>query len=362
MALKRIFIMIAAVALTSAAVADNAIVASKKYVDDFIAEYQNKVPGAGTDKLMIYDESPDGIGEKDIVSSLGENTSAADVPNVGAVKAGMDGKQDTINGTAGYVMTGTGNAGDVGERAIYGTNTNYANALVTAETVNTGVINAVNSSLIQVNESGSQDQNGTLWEISDSLVALSTRLLPVGYTQLEWIQSDGTQYINTGIKSTSSTFFTLEVMFASRGSGYRFFGNGGDGVSAGFSASSNKLFINSTSNAAVETFGLFNKKAIITYAGTNVNINGTDYTCPQAKAKNTNIYINARADSLNTRVGAGKWFRVKIGNSSGLQGDFIPASKVENDVTVVGMYDMVSGEFFRDAAGGNFIAGPSVAN
>ena len=174
MSIRRIFITTAAVMLTSAAFADSASVTSKKYVDDFMTGYQNKIPGSGTNKLMIYDSNEsDGINQKAIVSELGTSTSAANVPNVGAVKAGMNGKQDAINGTAGYVMTGTGYDGTVGEKPIYGTSSQYNSALVTAETVNTGVINAVNNSLIRVNEQGVQSDSGTLWEIVDDLTALN---------------------------------------------------------------------------------------------------------------------------------------------------------------------------------------------
>lgn len=42
--------------------------------------------------------------------------------------------------------------------------------------------------------------------------------------------------------------------------------------------------------------------------------------------------------------------------------NMISVNRVENNVTVVGMYDTVSGQFFRDGAGGNFIAGPAVGN
>ena len=174
MNIRRIFITIVAVMLTSAVFADTSSVTSKKYVDDFMTGYQNKIPGSGTNKLMIYDSNEsDGINQKAIVSELGSSTSAANVPNVGAVLNGLDGKQETFNGTAGYVMTGTDNTGYVGERAIYGTSSQYNSALVTAETINTAVTNAVNSSLIRVNEQGVQSDSGTLWEIVDDLTALN---------------------------------------------------------------------------------------------------------------------------------------------------------------------------------------------
>ena len=200
MNIRHIFMTIAAIMLASAVFADSSSVTSKKYVDDFMAGYQNKIPGSGADKLMIYDDT-DGIGAKQIVSSLGDDTGATNVPDVGAVKDALDGKQDTINGTAGYVMTGTGTPGEVGERAIYSTSLygdslvtpeTLSSALVTAETVNSGVINAVNNSLRRVNENGELDNNGTLWEIQDDLTALS-------------ICSDYTPATGTGVQNGTPT-------------------------------------------------------------------------------------------------------------------------------------------------------------
>ncbi len=170
MNIRRMFITTVAVLLTSAVFADTSSATSKKYVDDLMSGYQGKLPGSGANKLMIYDDET-GIGEKSIEATLGEN--ATSVPTVGAVKTGLNGKQDTITGAPGYVMTGTGYNGSVGEKPIYGTSSHYNSALVTAETVNTGVINAVNSSLIRVDENGDQDPNGTLWEIQDDLTALN---------------------------------------------------------------------------------------------------------------------------------------------------------------------------------------------
>jgi hypothetical protein len=95
----------------------------------------------------------------------------------------------------------------------------------------------------------------------------------------------------------------------------------------------------------------------IRYKGTTININGTDYTCSQASANSSNLYINARAGSLSTRVASGKWYSVQIGRGSTLQRDFIPAKNSDN---VVGMYDTVSKTFFTNAGSGTFTAGPVV--
>ena len=364
------FMTIAAVMSVSAVFADSSSVTSKRYVDDFMAGYQDKVPGSGADKLMIYDESPDGIGEKNIVSSLGESTSATDVPNVGAVKAGMDGKQDTINGTAGYVMTGMGTnrPGEVGERAIYGTAV-YSNSLVTAETVNTGVTNAVNSSLIRVDANGNPSDTGTLWEINTDLYAIG--VLPPGYTQLEWIRSSGTQYIDTGQALDTSTD-DIELVFQPTEIG----GNGNNIFGARNTTSSNAYTFglstgsyyrlgwgNSTINA--DLMGDTNKHTLrIEHNGGVFKLDGNVISELGNVAITTpnNATLFIVRNPSHTYAGYAKIYEYKKWRNGALVQHFIPASKVENNETIVGMYDTVSGTFFTDAAGGTFTAGPAVGN
>ena len=68
------------------------------------------------------------------------------------------------------------------------------------------------------------------------------------------------------------------------------------------------------------------------------------------------IYINARGDSLSTRVGKGRWYLVQIGSGSTLQRDFIPVRRDSDNA--VGMWDMVTKTFFENAGTGSFTAGP----
>ena len=182
------------------------------------------------------------------------------------------------------------------------------------------------------------------------------RGLPDGYTRLEYIQTSGTQYINTGITSSSSTFFYLEVMFES-GGGYRFFGNAK--ALAGFgSGGTSNLYVISTSTPVISNMtNVLGKKLTINYKGTNVKINGVDYACSQATTGPA-MYINARADSLSSRVASAKWYRVQIGSGTTIQGDFIPAKR--NNDNVVGMFDVISQTFFTNVGSGTFTAGPAV--
>ena len=371
MSIKRIFIAMTAIFAASAVFADNSSVTSKKYVDDLMSGYQGKLPGSGANKLMIYDDE-DGIGEKSIETTLGSG--ATGVPTVGAVKTGLDGKQDTITGTAGYVMTGTGNPGEVGEKPIYSTTNNYTDALVTAEMVNTGVTNAVNSSLIRVDTSGNPSDSGTLWEINTDLFALDVQpLLPNGYTRLLYIESTGTQYIDTGQaldtstddielvfqptkivaengnnifgarNTTSSNAYTFAL---SAGSYYRL-GWGNSTITAGLMGDTNKHTLRIEHNG-----GVFKLDGNVISELGNVAI-----TTPN----NATLFVVWNPS--RTYAGYAKIYEYKKWRNGELVQHFVPA---RNSSGVLGMYDLADTNpataFHAKAGSGDFIAGPAVGN
>ena len=377
MSIKRVFVVIAAIFAVFGAYADNTSVTSKKYVDDFMTGYQDKVSGLGANKLMIYDDSDDGIGTKDIATSLGSNTSDTSVPTVGAVKDGLDDKQDTITGTAGYVMTGTGNAGSVGERAIYSASTNYPDALVTAETVNTGVTNAVNNSLIRVDANGDPDPNGTLWQIQETLVALS--FLPAGYTQLEYIESTGTQYIDTGYVMNDASGIKIEVddtetnspqagtaayfvgaRSASKYQGYFTRYNSSDVKLASIWAWNGEGVLGfgiQSEHSTVYINYMNDRKFIYTNGNGTYNRSGD---LPVLIDTTLSTYLFAiNLGGVPNYPSKGKIYSAQFTEGSEVVHNFVPA---KNSSNVAGMYDTVSGQFFTSPNGNNFTAGPAVGN
>ena len=377
MNIRHIFITIAAVLLTSAVLADSSSVTSKKYVDDFMADYQNKIPGSGADKLMIYDDT-DGIGAKQIVSSLGDDTGATNVPNVGAVKDALDDKQDKFNGTEGYVMTGMGTnrPGEVGEKPIYGTNTNYSDALVTAEAVNTGVINAVNSSLIRVDENGYPSNTGTLWEINTNLFALSIRpLVPDGYTQLQYIESNGTQYIDTGVQNTSK--LQLRMNLTAYNNDYTLvYGSqktSSPVVRRSVLLNKNPTFISLSSGSENQTTNVASANntfavnvwhdATVTWSASpslvldNVEYTSSDTSDNAQTGLNDYLFCYNYRGTPNFKMKA-KISYAKIWDSNNSMARHLVPAKQDSDGKI-GMYDIVNDVFYPDAAGGNFAAGPS---
>ena len=331
-----------------------------------MAGYQNKIPGSGADKLMIYDDT-DGIGAKQIVSSLGASTSATNIPDVGAVKDALDGKQDTINGTAGYVMTGTGTAGNIGEKPIYGTSENYVYSLVTAETVNSGVINAVNSSLIRVDENGYPSNTGTLWEINTDLFALSTQPLPAGYTRLEYVNMDSGSYLLTNLVPTydgkiEMDFKTTSLTSYSSVVGGRSVATTGAGLNFGYF--NNKLLVDGfdskrfTSNvvptANTRYKFTFNNKVTTLESGGSILFTNT-FT--GTKANGAALVINGlnNAGTVVNNTAGIYLYSFKMWDAQGaLTANYIPVTYNNT----VGFYDIVSGTF-KTATSGTFTAGPA---
>lgn len=174
------------VTLTAQWVESNpSVVASKSYTDSQMATRQPIFTGDanGANKIMLYDGATDGVvGSRDIVETLGTPNAAGvysditstEVPTRGAIKDGVDRKQDTITGIANYVSTYTATAGAVGSKPVYGNDTPYGVAVIEARTLNTAIADAVNSELTPIDT----DPNGRLWQINDvsDLVTLTERV------------------------------------------------------------------------------------------------------------------------------------------------------------------------------------------
>jgi len=141
---------------------------SKSYTDAQLNAKQPKFENLGNNKLMLYSNTTNGaVASRDIVTTLGDSTSATSVPTRGAINTGLAAKQDTLNGTAGWVVENTGTAGKVKPRPVYSTTNNYSTALVEAEDLNQIIIDAVNSELTEV--------EGVGWQINSSVTLPTLR-------------------------------------------------------------------------------------------------------------------------------------------------------------------------------------------
>lgn len=182
--------------------------------------------------------------------------------------------------------------------------------------------------------------------------------LPSGYTRLEYIESTGTQYIDTGVRPTVNTSFQFGIYMLEQTGGaivgnvvnddndYRIFNYSGE------------IYWDFGSGRLIGTGGSFpaNKKFDFKVGNNYVNRNGeriltgskvTDFTA------DSNILVFRGEQEGNSK---GRIYYLKIWGGSAVVRDFVPC---RNAAGRVGLWDSASGAFYGNAGTGDFAAGPA---
>ena len=199
----------------------------------------------------------------------------------------------------------------------------------------------------------------------DSGVGITLPTLPTGYTQIQYIQSSGTQYINTGFapKATTRTIMKADVTAVSEFSA--FFGTRNEN-----SQTASRAYLAAASSSTQYRSDYFgsplsidvNTTVRMTTVDKNKNVcmfnNDTITNRSSEASASTNMFLLA----LNN-VGSAKYFlsaklySCDIYDNDVLIRSFVPCKNTSN---VVGLYDIVNGVFYQNAGSGSFIAGPDV--
>jgi hypothetical protein len=195
--------------------------------------------------------------------------------------------------------------------------------------------------------------------------------LPLGYTLLDYIESSGTQYIDTGITDvTNSEFEVVAQQTSITGAFPTIMGAFDDDsnykVVCGLSTSNNTFYsqlggpqgfiVSSVPNDTQKhTF-----KVTTTTRQQTLQVDDTAVVTGNYAITSTTSYsltICARNKSTVSNFTNQKVFSVRIKKSGVLVRNLIPA---KNSSNVVGMYDTVSGQFFTNAGTGSFVAGQNI--
>ena len=198
------------------------------------------------------------------------------------------------------------------------------------------------------------------------------------YTRLEYIESTGTQYIDTRIVPISGytviSEFSLSfissdgscVHFGARDAGL----SSGNGLVAGRQSNSRSVtasyfgsfYTNNSMNFSVNVVNKYEFKPTMFYVYKNNSIfTGSSWPSSTNGVNNTTLYLGALHDGNTVELSKDsiRFISFKIKNESGiLILDLIPV-KLDMDGKL-GMYDTVSGQFFTNAGTGEFIAGPEI--
>ena len=213
-------------------------------------------------------------------------------------------------------------------------------------------------------------ENGT-YDVEDYLKAdvnVSGGSPTLPYQQLEYIQSTGAQYIDTGIKINTGYKAFIDLKLVNSGANYYIIGGMSPYVRSYLGAYNNTtlLGVNSDVNSSInlQNDTKYNIE-VYTKSGNGYLILNNDIT---ATTNNTytslsdiNIFLFTENYNNAGTLGVmkGNIYSCKIYNSSNeLVRDFIPViRKSDNEICV---YDKVSQQFFTNAGLGSFVAGEEI--
>ena len=195
--------------------------------------------------------------------------------------------------------------------------------------------------------------------------------LPDGYTELEYIQSTGTQYIDTGVKVSTNNRVELDLQFTDISTGqinggYYMYQVGSTSYTArndiGVSGITNYFFLGAsaesiTTNVTKDT----NRHKFMVDARTGEwsidDVSGS-VTPVSHEDSTVNVFIGARQGSTSiSSYCYEKIYNVKIYNFGNLVRNMIPC---KNSSNVIGMYDLVNDTFYTNQGTGDFTAGPVI--
>ena len=209
---------------------------------------------------------------------------------------------------------------------------------------------------------------------SDGNLEIKKGKLPIGYKELEYIESTGTQYIDTGVvpnqdtcleidyePSTYSAFSGLKLICGARDSDYP----------------SSTFFFSGTYNTIYMTYGTNDRQTFQVPNGRHVlkNLKNKIYVddilkntySEQSFTLNSSLLIftgrcpstnpNHLEGNIDARFSQYKLYNFKMYDDTNIIKNFIPCINPQGKI---GMFDTVTQTFFGNQGTGTFITGPEV--
>ena len=191
-------------------------------------------------------------------------------------------------------------------------------------------------------------------------------LLPSGYTQVEYIQSDGAQYIDTGFKPNQDTRVIGDMQFMTNTSdresalfGYRVAVNSQQYNFYQYNGTMRSPYNNSvgdTTTLSTDKISIDKNKNVTSINGVvTSNVSYASFQC----GGNMYLFGLNLNGSLSATQGSRRIYTCKIYDNDTLIRDFIPC---KNPDGIIGMYDIVNSQFYQNSGSDEFIAGDEVGS
>lgn len=187
--------------------------------------------------------------------------------------------------------------------------------------------------------------------------------LPSGYKRLGYIQSSGTQYVDTGFQPNQDTRVFCDAVFVASSTAYWLFGarNGNQDRTFGFLTYDNQYRSDYSTSTDEYLTEVQSGRFTVDKDGNVTKINGeTAKTATAGTFQCThNLYL--LANNNNGTVGgqcSATLYACQIYDNGTLIRDYIPCQTTSGEV---GLYDLVNSAFYGNAGTGTFTAGPCIA-
>lgn len=207
------------------------------------------------------------------------------------------------------------------------------------------------------------------FSVRPSLVASP---LPNAYQRVQYLQSSGTQYIDTGFKASASSGIKLTYAYAESGNA------GVSGIFQSTAPRTDTLFVTTNSGQTDSGVSLISKgiswnTGVTPVVGTkyeaqiNYRNSGKLVFGEMETADGTNGVVSARNIILFGRDNGGNYalsktriYACEITEGSSVVREFVPCYRVSD--SVAGLYDVRNGEFYTNAGTGTFSVGANVSS
>ena len=183
--------------------------------------------------------------------------------------------------------------------------------------------------------------------------------IPEEYQEVKYIESTGTQYIDTGLVPSVNHSFSIKFSVGYLGNCVAF----GSRTSGNYASSLNQIYLNVTNNNEIKLFNIFgtndlvlndNVEANTVFTYKNIHNNNFQLSSPSQP-----YYIftlnNMGSPSTISNI---KMYYFKIYDNNILVRDFVPCYRKSDNV--IGLYDKVNSVFYTNAGTGTFLKGNDV--
>ena len=193
--------------------------------------------------------------------------------------------------------------------------------------------------------------------------------LPDGYTELEYIESTGTQYIDTEFKPSDKTRVQIkfeptnltktEWWFGVRSSSntnmFGFYSSSPTSVQDTYASASKSFTVPDMSNSVV-TLEKAEGVTKLTYNG-ETSVLQNEFSDFQSTLNLYLLVANLAGSAASTTRASGNLYSFDIYESNALVRQFVPC---RNQLEEIGLFDLITAQFYSNSGTGEFTAGPEV--